>query len=109
MSDQLLCNSAVATAVPHDDAAARRRALHVFDRDVGRMGLENPMPSRFGAGYVYSGDLISATRPTAEFCRPMGPGPWQSQPLNHIRFRVGRNRRAWVKNVGEHRPGLLLR
>src|SRR4029453_13318095 len=35
---------------------------------------------------------------TLEFCRMWGLDP-ETQPLNQIKFRVGRNRRAWGKNV----------
>ena len=42
MSDHLLCDSAVATAVPARRRRERGRALHLVDRDVGRVDLEDP-------------------------------------------------------------------
>jgi tryptophan halogenase len=55
-----------------------------------------PMLTRFGTGYVYSSKFTSQDEATEEFLRL-----WKlngNTKLNHIRFRVGRNRRAWVKN-----------
>jgi tryptophan halogenase len=56
-----------------------------------------PLPGRFGTGYVYSSRFASQDEATAEFCRMWNLDP-EKQPLSHIKFRVGRNRRAWVKN-----------
>jgi tryptophan halogenase len=55
------------------------------------------MLGRFGTGYVYSSRFASQDEATEEFCRMWGLDP-ETQPLNHVKFRVGRNRRAWVKN-----------
>lgn len=96
MSDRLLCDSAVATAVPHDDA------LHGVQPYTSAIAMSSgwtwkiPMLSRFGSGYVYSSKFADKAEATDEFCQL-----WQLDPetrFNHIRFRVGRNRRAWVKN-----------
>lgn len=98
MSGQLLCNSAVATAVPHDDDA---NGVEPYTSSIAMSAgwtWKIPMLSRFGTGYVYAADFISRDEATEEFCGMWGLDPEQ-QPLNHIRFRVGRNRRAWVKNV----------
>jgi 2-polyprenyl-6-methoxyphenol hydroxylase-like FAD-dependent oxidoreductase len=98
MSDQLLCNSAVATAVPHDDEAG---GVEPYTSSIAMSAgwtWKIPMLGRFGTGYVYSADHTTRDEATEEFCRMWGLDPAQ-QPLNHIRFRVGRNRRAWVRNV----------
>lgn len=97
MSDHLLCNSAVATAVPHDDAQ------HGVEPYTSAIALDSgwawkiPMLGRFGTGYVYSSHFCSEARAAQELC-----ALWQldedKADLNRIRFRVGRNRRAWVKN-----------
>jgi flavin-dependent dehydrogenase len=98
MSGQLLCNSAVATAVPHDDDA---HGVEPYTSSIAMSAgwtWKIPMQGRFGTGYVYSADHISKDEATEELCAMWGLDP-ERQPLNHIRFRVGRNRRAWVKNV----------
>lgn len=55
------------------------------------------MLGRFGTGYVYSSRFASQDEATEEFCRMWGLDPGET-PLNQVRFRVGRNRRTWVKN-----------
>jgi glycine/D-amino acid oxidase-like deaminating enzyme len=97
MSDHLLCNSAVATCLPHDDAQ------HGVEPYTSAIALDSgwtwkiPMLGRFGTGYVYSSEFSSEARAVQELCEL-----WQldenKASLNKIRFRVGRNRRAWVKN-----------
>jgi tryptophan 6-halogenase len=97
MRDHLLNDSAVATRVPHDDAA------HGIEPYTSSIAMSSgwtwkiPMLSRFGTGYVYSSAFATRDQATREFCSLWGLDPEEAE-LNHIRFRVGRNRRAWVKN-----------
>ncbi|GLV75853.1 tryptophan halogenase family protein [Streptomyces hygroscopicus] len=98
MSDHLLCDSAVATALPYDDQS---EGIEPYTSAIAMSSgwtWKIPMLVRFGTGYVYSSRFSSQDEATEEFCRMWNLDPEQ-QPLNHIRFRVGRNRRAWVKNV----------
>ncbi|MEV6235216.1 tryptophan halogenase family protein [Lentzea sp. NPDC051838] len=98
MSDHLLNDSAVATAVPHDDDA------HGVEPYTSAIAMKNgwtwkiPMLGRFGTGYVYSSRFTTPDEATRELCDMWGLDP-ETQPLNHVRFRVGRNRRTWVRNV----------
>jgi tryptophan halogenase len=97
MSDHLLCDSAVAARVPHDDA---RHGIEPYTSAIAMSSgwtWKIPMLSRFGSGYVYSSLFADRTGATEEFCSLWGLDPEETE-LNHIRFRVGRNRRAWVKN-----------
>ncbi len=97
MSDYLLCDSAVATAIPHDDA---RHGVEPFTSAIAMDAgwtWRIPMLGRFGSGYVYSSQFAKRDEATEDFCRLWGLDPAEAQ-LNQIRFRVGRNRRAWVKN-----------
>jgi tryptophan halogenase len=97
MSDHLLCDSAVATAVPHDDDA------HGIEPFTSAIALDAgwvwkiPMLTRFGSGYVYSSKFATQDQAAKDFCDLWNLDP-DKTPLNRIRFRVGRNRRAWVKN-----------
>jgi hypothetical protein len=98
MSDHLLNDTAVATAVPHDDEAG---GVEPFTSSIAMSSgwtWKIPMLGRFGTGYVYSSRFATQDQATEEFCRMWGLDP-SEQKLNHIRFRVGRNRRAWVRNV----------
>ncbi len=97
MSDHLLCDSAVASAVPHDD---ERHGIEPYTSSIAMESgwtWKIPMLSRFGSGYVYSSKFSSEDKAVQDFCRLWGLDP-DRQPLNRIRFRVGRNRKTWVKN-----------
>ncbi len=97
MNDHLLCDSAVACAVPHNDE------LHGVEPYTSAIAMpagwtwKIPMLSRFGTGYVYSSQFASPDQAGDDFCRLWNLDP-NKTALNKIRFRVGRNRRAWVKN-----------
>lgn len=97
MSDHLLCDRAVAAQVPHDDAA------HGVEPYTSAIAMRSgwtwkiPMLGRFGTGYVYSSKFATQDEATADFCRMWNLDPTET-PLNQVRFRVGRNRRAWVRN-----------
>jgi tryptophan halogenase len=97
MSDHLLCDSAVATQIPHDDA---KHGVEPYTSAIAMSSgwtWKIPMLSRFGTGYVYSSKFQTQDSAIDEFCKLWKLDP-EKQPLNKIRFRVGRNRRAWVKN-----------
>jgi len=97
MSDRLLCDSAVAAPVPHDDVACGvepyTSAIAMPSGWVWRI----PLLGRFGSGYVYSSRFVTRDEASLDFCRLWNLDP-DKAGLNQIRFRVGRNRRAWVKN-----------
>lgn len=97
MSDHLLCDSAVAAAIPNDDAA------HGIEPYTSAIAMESgwtwkiPMLTRFGSGYVYSSKFATADEAGRDFCRLWNLDENRVH-LNQIRFRTGRNRRAWVNN-----------
>lgn len=97
MSDQLLCDRAVATAVPHDDDANGVEPYTSAIAMPGGWTWKIPLLGRFGTGYVYSSQFTDQDRATEDFCRLWGLDP-DNTPLNQVRFRVGRNRNAWVNN-----------
>ena len=97
MSDHLINDRAVATQVPHDDEA---NGVEPFTSSIAMSSgwtWKIPMLGRFGTGYVYSSRFATQDEATREFCDMWGLDP-ETQPLNHVKFRVGRNRRAWVRN-----------
>ncbi|HEY6802405.1 MAG TPA: tryptophan halogenase family protein [Pyrinomonadaceae bacterium] len=96
MSDHLFCDSAVATQLPNDDE------LNGIEPYTSAIAMKHgwtwkiPMLGRCGTGYVYSSKFAKQDEAIDEFCKL-----WDldtKSDLNLIRFRVGRNRRAWVKN-----------
>ncbi|MCP2165281.1 tryptophan halogenase family protein [Goodfellowiella coeruleoviolacea] len=97
MSDHLLCDSAVATAVPSDSAT---QGVEPFTSSIAMPSgwtWRIPMLDRFGTGYVYASRFADRDQATRDFCALWNLDP-ERATLNHIRFRVGRNRRAWVRN-----------
>ena len=98
MSDHLLNDSAVATQVPNDDEAAGVEPYTSSIAMSSGWSWKIPMLGRFGSGYVYSGRFKTQDEATLEFSRMWGLDP-EKQEFNHIRFRSGRNRRTWVRNV----------
>jgi hypothetical protein len=97
MNDHLLCDSAVAAAVPYRDGAPDVEPYTSSIAMSGGWTWKIPLLTRFGSGYVYSSSFTSRDEATKEFCAVWGLDP-ATTPFNHVRFRVGRNRRAWVKN-----------
>jgi len=97
MSDHLLCDRAVATAVPNDDEAY---GVEPYTSSIAMKAgwtWKIPMLTRFGSGYVYSSQFASQDEATEDFCRLWNLDP-ETTAFNHVKFRVGRNRRAWVRN-----------
>lgn len=97
MNDYLLCDRAVATSVPHDDAALGVEPYTSAIAMPAGWNWKIPLLGRFGSGYVYSSQFASQDEATADFCAMWGLDP-ETTPLNQVKFRVGRNRRAWVRN-----------
>jgi tryptophan halogenase len=97
MSDHLLCDSAVAAAVPNDD---EKNGIEPYTSAIAMKAgwtWKIPMLGRFGTGYVYSSRYATVDEAGRDFCDLWKLDP-EKTTLNKIRFRVGRNRCAWVKN-----------
>jgi Tryptophan halogenase len=97
MSDHLLCDSAVAAAVPNDDA---RVGVDPYTSAIAMNAgwtWKIPMLTRFGSGYVYSSKFASVDDAVRDYCKLWNLDESKVN-MNKIRFRTGRNVRAWVKN-----------
>lgn len=97
MSNHLFCNSAVACSIPHDD---EHDGIEPYTSAIAMKHgwtWKIPMLGRFGTGYVYSSEFVSQDDATAEFADLWNLTD-RNVKFNHIRFRTGRNRRAWVEN-----------
>lgn len=97
MSESLLCDRAVATQIPHDDAANGVEAYTSAIAMKAGWSWKIPMLTRFGTGYVYSSRFVSDDEATEDLCRMWGLDSTTTR-FNRVRFRVGRNRRSWVNN-----------
>jgi Tryptophan halogenase len=97
MSNHLFCDSAIASSIQHDD---EQFGIEPYTSAIAMKHgwtWKIPMLTRFGSGYVYSSSFVSQDEATSEFLNL-----WKLKPntalLHHIKFRTGRNRRAWVRN-----------
>lgn len=97
MKDHLLCDSAVAAAIPNDD---EKVGIDPFTSAIAMKAgwtWKIPMLTRFGSGYVYSSKFATEDEAVRDYCALWGIKE-SSVHFNRIRFRTGRNRRAWVNN-----------
>lgn len=101
-SDSLLCDSAIPIQIPHKD----KRRLQPCTRSsaIGAGWVWRvPLYSRVGTGYVFSSAFRSDDEALSEFIdhvRAVGDLD-AADPVPEprvIRMRIGRTRRAWVKN-----------
>ena len=97
MTDELLCDSAVACAIPNDD---ENNGIEPY---TSAIAMEHgwtwkiPMLGRHGTGYVYSSKFTDEDYASTAFLDLHGLKE-NDVNLNHIKFRTGRNKRAWVNN-----------
>ena len=97
MKEQLLCDSAVAAAIPNNDETLGIEPYTSAIAMKAGWTWKIPMLGRFGSGYVYSSNFATEDEATRDFCQLWGLNEAKVN-FNRIRFRTGRNRRAWAKN-----------
>ncbi|MFD0319157.1 tryptophan halogenase family protein [Streptomyces flavalbus] len=95
--DVLPNDRAVALRVPVDGAQDGMAPYTTATaRDAGWIWTI-PLYGRIGTGYVYASDFCTPEEAEAELRAFVGPRAADAE-ANHIRMRVGRNRRSWVRN-----------
>ncbi|MFI6481047.1 tryptophan halogenase family protein [Nonomuraea sp. NPDC050663] len=95
--DTLPNDSAVALQVPLDmDREPLRPCTTATAQEAGWIWTI-PLISRIGTGYVYAGDYSTPERAEQVLRDFVGPAA-ADVPANHIKMRIGRSRRSWVKN-----------
>jgi len=95
-TDSLPCDSAVAMQVPYGPDEGINPFTSATALSAGWV-WNIPLYSRVGTGYVYSSAFLSPCDAEREFRDHLG---WRAQgrETKHIKMRIGRNRRSWVKN-----------
>jgi flavin-dependent dehydrogenase len=96
-SQSLLCNGAVATQLPSSDDQNGINPFTISTAMNAGWSWKIPLLGRYGAGYVYSDKFQSEDQSIEEFSKFLNIDPMK-QNWNRIKFKVGRRRRAWVKN-----------
>ncbi len=94
-NDYLLCDSAV--ALPADHHGSGVRPYTVANARGDGWIWEIPLFHREGSGYVYSSQTTTPAKAEEELRRFLGPRA-HDVAGNHIKMRVGSNRRSWVNN-----------
>lgn len=96
-TESLPCDSAIAMQVPAD------QAMHSMEPYTTATALSSgwvwniPLYHRTGTGYVYSSAFTTPEAAEQEFRRHLGPKA-DGCKASHIKMRVGRSERSWVKN-----------
>jgi tryptophan halogenase len=94
--DVLPNNRAVALRVPREDATEMSPYTTARAMEAG-WAWTIPLFRRNGNGYVYSDEYITPDDAETALRALVAPGR-DDLPANHIRMRIGRNRRSWVNN-----------
>jgi tryptophan halogenase len=95
-SDRLLCDSALAVQLPHEDPTRLEPCTRSTALAAG-WSWRVPLYNRVGTGYVFSSRFRSDEEAIREFKDYLGPAAAEAKP-RVIRMRIGRVRRSWVKN-----------
>jgi Tryptophan halogenase len=94
--DVLPNNRAVALRVPRENALEMSPYTTATAASAGWIWTI-PLFRRNGNGYVYSDEFLSPEEAERELRDAVAPGR-DDLAANHIRMRIGRNERSWVRN-----------
>lgn len=94
--NHLLCDSAVALPATHHPGGLRPYTTATA-RSEGWI-WEIPLLDREGTGLVYSSGITGSADAEAHLRSYLGGRGSDDDQANHIRMRVGRNERSWVRN-----------
>ena len=96
-SDVLFCDRAVAIQVPTSYDSGQLNPYSTATALSSGWVWDIPLKNRRGTGYVYSSASITPEEAEQEIRKYIGPIADNIEP-RHLKMRVGRTRRAWVKN-----------
>ena len=95
--ESLLCDRAVTMAVPQNETEPKINPYTTATALSAGWAWHAPLFTRSGNGYVYASRFCSSDQAEHEFRTHLGPVA-DSLEARHLTMRVGRTRRAWVKN-----------
>lgn len=93
----LLNDRAVAFQVPYEEEEGALSPCTTLDALSSGWLWRIPLYTRVGAGYVYSSAFRTSEEAESEARAHLGPMA-DGCPANHIKMRIGKNRRTWVNN-----------
>jgi len=94
--NHLLCDSALAVQVPHEESKAIEPSTTSTALGAGWV-WNVPLFNRVGTGYVYSSRFRSEQEALDEFLAHLGPRAQGREPRG-LKMRIGHLRRPWVRN-----------
>lgn len=98
-ADSLLCDSAIAAPYQTEDNDNNFRPYTTATALSSGWVWETPLYGRLGTGYVYSQNFLSPEAAEQEFRAFHAPfTKGKDLEVRHLKMKVGRVRRAWVKN-----------
>ncbi|MEO0396402.1 MAG: tryptophan halogenase family protein [Cyanobacteria bacterium P01_A01_bin.137] len=95
--DSLFCDRAIALSLPTDITQHPINPYTTATALNYGWAWHTPLFGRSGNGYVYSSKFISSAAAEAEFRTYLGPAA-QNREVRHLKMRVGKAHRNWVKN-----------
>jgi 2-polyprenyl-6-methoxyphenol hydroxylase-like FAD-dependent oxidoreductase len=96
-ADDLFCDRAIAIQVPYADETAPIDPYTQATALSAGWSWRVPLYERSGEGYVYSSASLTPDQAEAELRQHLGPAA-EGIPTWHLKMRVGRTQRTWVKN-----------
>jgi len=96
-SKNLLCDRAISILVPKDPQESKINPYTTAHAQKAGWTWNIPLQNRDGTGYVFSSAFLNDDKAEGEFRKFLG-GRAKDLPAQILPMRIGRNRRAWVKN-----------
>jgi tryptophan 6-halogenase len=96
-ADMLPNDRAIAARIPYDSTQAEINPYTTATAMKAGWVWNIPLYSRAGTGYVYSSAFLPSDEAETEFRQHLGH-QGERVEVNHIKMRVGRSRKSWVKN-----------
>lgn len=97
-SDYLFNDRAVAMRIPYENKDSEMFSYTMCTAQSSGWIWQIPLYSRMGSGYVYSSNHLSEDQAEQEIRKFYGETRLKDLEANHIKIRVGKQRRCWVKN-----------
>jgi len=96
--DCLFNDRAVALSVPYEDKESEMFSYTMCTALSSGWAWTIPLYHRIGTGYVYASQFQTEEEAEREFRKFLGEDRVKDLNVKHIKIRVGKHRRSWVKN-----------
>ncbi len=97
-SDTLFCDRAIAMQVPYENKFEETHPYTTATALSSGWVWNTPLTNRRGTGYVYCSSFKTEDEAEIEYRQFLGEDRVKDLQARHIKIRVGKHRRTWVKN-----------